>query len=80
MRVKAFSDVWNQLFFSFFLLLDLRVVKFNMLFSAMNRRQVAILRDIVKDIEPSVFVLLTDVSDVMVYGFRSRNIDLAEKD
>jgi len=51
-----------------------------MLFSAMNRRQVAILRDIVKDIEPSVFVLLTDVSDVMVYGFRSRNIDLAEKD
>ncbi len=52
----------------------------NMLFCAMNRRQVAILRDIVKDIDPSAFVLLTDVSDVMGYGFRSRNIDLAEKE
>jgi len=54
--------------------------EFNMLFCAMNRRQVAILRDIVKDIDPSAFVLLTDVSDVMGYGFRSRNIDLAEKE
>ncbi len=50
---------------------------FNMLFCAMNRRQVAILRDIVKDIDPKAFVLLTDVSDVMGYGFRSRNIDLS---
>ncbi len=47
------------------------------LFCAMNRRQVAIVRDIVKDIDPKAFVLLTDVWDVMGYGFRSRNIDLS---
>jgi uncharacterized membrane-anchored protein YitT (DUF2179 family) len=52
----------------------------NMLFCAMNRRQVAILRDIVKDIDPDAFVLLTDVNDVMGYGFRSRNLDLSEKE
>ena len=46
----------------------------------MNRRQVAMLRDIVKDIDPKAFVLLTDVNDVMGYGFRSRNIDLTDKD
>ncbi len=54
--------------------------QFNMLFCAMNRRQVAILRDIVKDIDPKAFVLLTDVSDVMGYGFRSRNLDLSGKE
>ena len=54
--------------------------QFNMLFCAMNRRQVAILRDIVKDIDPKAFVLLTDVSDVMGYGFRSRNLDLTAKE
>jgi uncharacterized membrane-anchored protein YitT (DUF2179 family) len=52
----------------------------NMLFCAMNRRQVAMLRDIVHDIDPGAFVLLTDVSDVMGYGFRSRNLDLSDKD
>ena len=52
----------------------------NMLFCAMNRRQVAMLRDIVKDIDPSAFVLLTDVYDVMGYGFRSRNLDLADNE
>jgi len=52
----------------------------NMLFCAMNRRQVAMLRDIVKDIDPGAFVLLTDVYDVMGYGFRSRNLDLSDKD
>lgn len=53
---------------------------FNVLFCAMNRRQVAMMRDIVKDIDPKAFVLLTDVNDVMGYGFRSRNIDLSDKD
>ena len=48
------------------------------LFTAVNRRQVAILRDIVKDIDPTAFVLLTDVSDVMGYGFKTREIDLSE--
>ena len=52
----------------------------DVLFCAMNRRQVAMLRDIVKDIDPDAFVLLTDVNDVMGYGFRSRNIDLTDKD
>ena len=54
--------------------------EFNILFCAMNRRQVAMLRDIVKDIDPKAFVLLTDVNDVMGYGFRSRNVDLTDKD
>ena len=53
---------------------------FNVLFCARNRRQVAMMRDIVKDIDPKAFVLLTDVNDVMGYGFRSRNIDLSDKD
>ena len=50
--------------------------QYDMIFCAMNRRQVAVMRDIVKDIDPGAFVLLTDVSDVMGYGFRSRNISL----
>lgn len=50
--------------------------QFNILFCAMNRRQVAIARDIIRDIDPDAFVLLTDVQDVMGYGFKSRNIDL----
>jgi len=50
----------------------------NILFCAMNRRQVAFLRDIVKDIDPTAFVILTDVYDIMGYGFHSRNIDLAD--
>ena len=54
--------------------------EFNILFCAMNRRQVAMIRDIVKDIDPKAFVLLTDVNDVMGYGFRSRNLDLTDKD
>jgi uncharacterized membrane-anchored protein YitT (DUF2179 family) len=53
---------------------------YNMLFCAMNRRQVAMVRDVVKDIDPKAFVLLTDVYDVMGYGFRSRNLDLADKE
>ncbi|MBN1949531.1 MAG: YitT family protein [Candidatus Cloacimonetes bacterium] len=50
----------------------------NMLFCAMNRRQVALMREIVKDIDPQAFVLLTDVYDVMGYGFRSRNLDFTD--
>lgn len=50
----------------------------NMLFCAMNRRQVAVIRDLIKDIDPKAFVLLTDVQDVMGYGFRSRNVDLKD--
>jgi uncharacterized membrane-anchored protein YitT (DUF2179 family) len=53
--------------------------EFNMIFCAMNRRQVSLMREIVKDIDPNAFVLLTDVSDVLGYGFRSRNISLSDK-
>ncbi len=51
---------------------------YNILFCAMNRRQVAMVRDIVRDIDPKAFVLLTDVYDVMGYGFRSRNLNLTD--
>ena len=51
--------------------------EFNMIFCAMNRRHVALMREIVSDIDPNAFVLLTDVSDVMGYGFKTRELDLA---
>lgn len=50
------------------------------LFCAMNRRQVAIMRDLIKDIDPKAFVLLTNINDVMGYGFRSRNLDLTDNE
>ncbi len=50
--------------------------EFNIIFTVVHRRQVAAVRDLVKDIDPNAFMILTDVSDVMGYGFRSRNIDL----
>ena len=53
---------------------------FDILFCAMNRRQVALMRELIKDIDPKAFVLLTDVSDVMGYGFRSRNLDLTQNE
>ncbi|MCF7918684.1 MAG: YitT family protein [Candidatus Cloacimonetes bacterium] len=46
------------------------------LFCVMNRRQVSTMRELVKDIDPKAFVILTDVNDVMGYGFKSRNLDL----
>ena len=49
------------------------------LFCAMNRRQVAMMREIIKDVDPKAFVLLTSIHDVMGYGFRSRSIDLTEE-
>ncbi|MCD4651798.1 MAG: YitT family protein, partial [Candidatus Cloacimonetes bacterium] len=49
------------------------------LFCAMTRRQVAIVRDVVKDIDPEAFMLLTDVSDVMGLGFKTRNLDLTDE-
>jgi len=33
----------------------------------------------VRDIDPKAFMILTDVHDVMGYGFKSRNLDLAEE-
>ena len=48
------------------------------LFCVLNRRQVGQLTDIVKDSDPDAFMIVTDVYDVMGYGFRSRNLDLSE--
>lgn len=52
--------------------------EFKIIFCVVNRRQVALVREIVRDIDPKAFVILTDVSDVMGYGFKSRNLDLSE--
>jgi len=51
----------------------------NVLFVVLNRRQVPQLTDIVKDSDPDAFMILTDVYDVLGYGFKSRNINLADK-
>jgi uncharacterized membrane-anchored protein YitT (DUF2179 family) len=46
------------------------------LFCVLNRRQVPQLTDIVKDVDPDAFMIVTDVYDVLGYGFRSRKINL----
>ncbi len=51
----------------------------DVLFCVMNRRQVPLLTDIVKDTDPDAFMILTDVYDVLGYGFKSRKIDLSDK-
>ncbi|MDD4309876.1 MAG: YitT family protein [Candidatus Cloacimonetes bacterium] len=52
---------------------DIRV-----LFCVLNRRQVPLLTDIVKDIDPDAFMILTDVYDVLGYGFKSRKLNLSD--
>ncbi|MBW6514721.1 MAG: YitT family protein [Candidatus Syntrophosphaera sp.] len=49
----------------------------DILFCVLNRRQVPQLTDIVKDIDPEAFMIVTDVHDVLGYGFRSRDINLS---
>ena len=48
------------------------------LFCVLNRIQIPQLTDIVKNIDPNAFMIVTDVNDVMGYGFKSRRIDLKE--
>ncbi len=50
----------------------------DVLFCVLNRRQVPQLTDIVKDIDPDAFMIVTDVYDVLGYGFKSRKINLSE--
>jgi uncharacterized membrane-anchored protein YitT (DUF2179 family) len=50
----------------------------NVIFCVLNRRQVPLLTDMVKEIDPDAFMILTDVYDVMGYGFKSRNLDLKD--
>lgn len=52
---------------------DIRV-----LWVVLNRRQVPQLTDIVKEIDPDAFMILTDVYDVLGYGFKSRKINLSD--
>jgi len=51
----------------------------NVLFCVLNRRQVPLLTDLVKEIDPDAFMILTDVYDVLGYGFKSRNINLNDQ-
>jgi len=43
-----------------------------MVFSVMSRREVAEARDVVKELDPKAFVIITDVYDVLGEGFRPR--------
>lgn len=48
------------------------------LWVVLNRRQVPLLTDIVKEIDPDAFMIVTDVYDVLGYGFKSRKINLSD--
>ncbi|MFH1653887.1 MAG: YitT family protein [Pseudomonadota bacterium] len=49
------------------------------LYCAIGRRQIFELRDIIKEIDPDSFVTITDVSDVIGFGFKSRMLDMSQK-
>lgn len=51
----------------------------DVIFCVLNRRQVPLLTDMVKEIDPDAFMIVTDVYDVMGYGFKSRKLDLRDK-
>jgi len=50
----------------------------DILFCVINRRQVNILRDWVRRIDPDAFMTLTEISDVMGDGFKSRHLDMGD--
>jgi uncharacterized membrane-anchored protein YitT (DUF2179 family) len=52
--------------------------KKKVLFCVINRRQVPELTDIVKDIDKDAFMIVTDVNDVLGYGFKSRRLVLKD--
>ena len=43
-----------------------------------SRRQMSTLRDAVRRIDPGAFMILTDISDVMGYGFKSKHVELGD--
>ncbi len=47
----------------------------DVVYVCVHRRQVRILQEIVREIDPRAFVVLHDAYDVMGYGFRRRTID-----
>lgn len=50
----------------------------NVIFCVLNRRQVPLLTDMVKEIDPDAFMIVTDVYDVLGYGFKSRKLNLKD--
>jgi uncharacterized membrane-anchored protein YitT (DUF2179 family) len=55
-----------------------RKQEIEVLFCVLNRRQIPQLTEIVKKIDPRAFMIVTDVNDVLGYGFKSRKIDLVD--
>jgi len=51
----------------------------DILFCVMSRGQVPVLTDLVKDIDRNAFMIVTDVYDVLGYGFKSRKLDLRDE-
>jgi len=48
---------------------------YKIVFCVVSLRQLPVIREIVKDIDPKAFMIITEVSDVMGEGFKSRNLD-----
>ena len=46
----------------------------DVIYVCVHRRQVNLLRKIVRDIDPEAFMVMHDAYDVMGYGFRERTI------
>lgn len=51
----------------------------NVVFCIVSRKQISILRKIVKDVDPKAFMILLEVNDVMGYGFKTRVLDFMEE-
>ncbi len=51
----------------------------SVIFCVLNRRQVPLLSDLVKEIDPDAFMVVTDVYDVLGYGFKSRKLNLKDQ-
>jgi len=51
----------------------------NVVFCIVSRKQISILRKIVKDEDPKAFMILLEVNDVMGYGFKTRMLDFGDE-
>jgi uncharacterized membrane-anchored protein YitT (DUF2179 family) len=51
----------------------------NVVFCIVSRKQISVLRKIVKDVDPKAFMILLEVNDVMGYGFKTRVLDFVEE-
>ncbi len=52
--------------------------KKNIIMCVINRRQINIMRDWVRRIDPDAFIILAEVSDVMGYGFKTRSLNMGD--